>query len=411
MANTQLNPALSASDVPLTFHDLVDDSWMSDEERGAFNAALTLVPDLRELEHRCQMERNVPVATVQAFRSLGLTRILQPKKYGGMQGSTLLLSRVVEELAIGCPSSAWVLSVFGEHAWVLATFPEEAQDDVWGNDPLAVLASSLAPRATAQTVDGGYRISGTYPFASGCKHASWLIVGAWVEEADGKVMRYMLVPMSEVGILDDWQTLGLRGTGSNTVALKDVFVPAHRTVLDSQVQQGVDTPGSRVHPDYPLLRAPRSAFAIFTQLPVTLALARRVLAHTCVTMQGRVSRGTTNLSDSQIVQCKLGEAAADITAALAVAHQRHLFAHKRMVSGQVLSQADALACRRDSAWAGRTARRGIDTLVSVSSAEIVHDRNPLQSWYRDALTTGSHFSANWESAAVPYGRLQLGFAN
>lgn len=410
MVNTQLKMVRSEPDVSFSSHAMVDDGWMSAAERKVFESALALVPELQARERQCQEQRNVPAETIRTFHELGLTRILQPKAYGGMQGSTLFLSRVVEELAMGCPSSAWVLSVFGEHAWVLATFPQQAQEDIWRHNPLAVAASSLAPRATAQVVDGGYRLSGTYPFASGCKHADWLIVGAWVESVSGREMRYMLVPMADIVILDDWQTMGLRGTGSNTVALKDAFVPAHRTVLDRSLQTG-DTPGSAAHPDYPLLRAPRGAFAIFTQLPVTLALARRVLAHTCLTMRGRVSRGMTTLSDSQIVQCKIGDAAADIDSAIAIANQRHRQVHERMLSGGALTQADAIACRRDSAWASRVARRGIETLVSVSSAEIVHDRNDLQGWYRDSLTTGVHFGANWESAVVPYGRLQLGFAD
>ncbi|WP_167338320.1 acyl-CoA dehydrogenase family protein [Paraburkholderia oxyphila] len=391
----------------LPSYRMVDDSWMSGPERALFNEALDFVGALKEREADCVRQRNVPTGTVDRFRETGLSRILQPKRYGGLQSSPLLLSRVVEELAMGCPSSAWVLSVFGEHAWVVGCFPEQAQDDVWGANPLAVVASSLAPRATAQRVKGGYQITGTYPFASGCRHAEWLIVGAWVEHDGGRSLQYMLVPMSEVTILDDWQTLGLRGTGSNTVSLDNVFVPEHRMVSDAGLKKG-ETPGSLVHPDYPLLKAPRAAFAIFTQLPVTLALARLVLEHTGLTMRGRVSRGMTTLSDSQIIQCKLGEAAADIDAAIFVAHRRHRHVADLIASGQSVSVQEAQAAHRDSVWANRVARRGIETLVSTTSAEIVHDRNSLQSWYRDSLTTGSHFGANWEAAMAPYGRMLLG---
>lgn len=288
-------------------------------------------------------------------------------------------------------------------------FPGASPEDVWGANPLAVVASSLAPRATAQRTKGGYRISGTYPFASGCKHAEWLIVGAPVEHDGARSLQYMLVPMSEVTILDDWQTLGLRGTGSNTVSLNDAFVPEHRLVSDAGLKNG-QTPGSAVHPDYALLKAPRAAFAIFTQLPVTLALARLVLEHIGLTMRGRVSRGMTTLSDSQIIQCKLGEAAADIDAAIFVAHRRHRHVADLIASGKGVTAPDAQAAHRDSVWANRVARRGIETLVSTTSAEIVHDRNPLQSWYRDSQTTGSHFGANWEAAMVPYGRMLLGLS-
>lgn len=405
MAMQQISPM--TDDVSIPSYRMVDDSWMNEAERRLFDQAMALVGVLKEREPECVRQRNVPLATVKSFRDTGLSRILQPKRYGGLQSSPLLLSRVTEELAMGCPSSAWVLSVYGEHAWVVSCFPERAQEDVWQSNPLAVVASSLAPRSTAEKVEGGYRITGTYPFASGCMHAEWLIVGAWVESDSSRSLQYMLVPMPEVKILDDWHVLGLRGTGSCTVALEGVFVPEHRTVSDIALKRG-ETPGSAVHPEYALLKAPRAAFAIFTQLPVTLALARSVLDHTARTMRGRVSRGMTTLSDSPIVQCKLGEAAADIDAAIFVAHRRHRHVANLIASGKTVTPQDAQAAHRDSVWANKTARRGIETLVSTSSAEISHDRNALQSWYRDSLTTGSHFGANWEAAMVPYGRMLLG---
>jgi 3-hydroxy-9,10-secoandrosta-1,3,5(10)-triene-9,17-dione monooxygenase len=386
---------------------MVDDSWMSDAERQLFEKAKGMVGVLKEREAVCVSERNVPKSTVDSFRQLGLSRILQPKCYGGMQSSPLLLSRVTEELAMGCPSSAWVLSVFGEHAWVASCFPKQAQDDMWGSDPLAVLCSSLAPRSTAERVAGGYRINSTYPFASGCRHAQWLVVGAWVEGNGARALHYFLIPMTEVEIVDDWYALGLRGTGSCTVNLKNVIVPEHRMVSEVALRKG-ETPGAAAHPDYPLVRAPRAAFAIFTQLPITLALARQVLEHTAVTMRGRVSRGMTVLSDSQIIQCKLGDAAADIDAAIFVAQRRHRHMANLIASGKNVTNEEALTAYRDSVWANNIARRGIMTLISTSSAEICYDRNHLQSLYRDAVTAGTHFGANWESAMVPYGRMLLG---
>lgn len=383
-----------------------DDSWMNDEERALFERAMQLKPLLAERESQCQSGRAVPQATVAEFHRAGVARILQPRRYGGMEGRTLLLSRVVEELSMACASSAWVLAVFGEHAWMLASLPEQGQEEIWGNNPHAVAASSLAPRAVAQRVDGGYRISGTYPFASGCKNAEWIIVGAWVEK-NGKQERYfLLVPSSQVEILDDWQALGMRGTGSNTIALKDVFVPDHLTLADADMARG-EAPGRKLHPDFKLLQVPRTAFGVWTHVPVTFALARRALRHVSVNMRGRVSRGNINMHDSQIVHMKIGEAAADIEGAILVATERHKRTWERVDAGHSLGRDELAVCMRDSVWANRMARRGIETLVSVSSAEITHDRNVLQMLYRDALTTGSHFSANWDAAASNYGRIKI----
>jgi 3-hydroxy-9,10-secoandrosta-1,3,5(10)-triene-9,17-dione monooxygenase len=144
--------------------------------------------------------------------------------------------------------------VFGEHQWIIASMPEQAQIDVWGDDPGAVASSSLAPRETARPVQGGWRLSGRFPFSSGCEHAQWAIIGARApDEAGNQPTRYMLIPIQEIDILDDWHVLGLRGTGSRTLVLRDVFVPAHRTVLLGALMEG-RTPGGAVHPEYSLLR-------------------------------------------------------------------------------------------------------------------------------------------------------------
>ena len=98
-------------------------------------------------------------------------------------------------MTYGCASSAWVYAVLAEHQWIIAQYPEEAQIDVWGDDPEAVASSSLAPRAAAKRVAGGWRLRGRYSFSSGCDYAQWAILGA--------------LPLAKVEIVDDWQVLGL----------------------------------------------------------------------------------------------------------------------------------------------------------------------------------------------------------
>jgi alkylation response protein AidB-like acyl-CoA dehydrogenase len=109
-------------------------------------------------------------------------------------------------LTYGCASSAWVYAVLAEHQWIIAQYPEQAQIDVWGEDPLAVASSSLAPREAARPVPGGWRLSGHYPFSSGCDYAQWAIIGAFLsEKGDPRSIAYLLVPLAEVEIIDDWR--------------------------------------------------------------------------------------------------------------------------------------------------------------------------------------------------------------
>src|SRR5437016_9975128 len=190
-----------------------DPGNLTAEERVLFERALTLVPRLAERAPAALAARRVPDATIGEFHAAGILRILQPRRFGGMQGRFSLFSRIVEELTYGCASSAWVYAVLAEHQWIIAQYPEAAQIDVWGEDPEAVAASSLAPREAARHVPGGWRLSGRYPFSSGCDYAQWAIIGAFLgEKGDPRHIAYLLVPLAEVEMVDDWQVLGLLGT-------------------------------------------------------------------------------------------------------------------------------------------------------------------------------------------------------
>src|SRR6266851_4159695 len=235
----------------------VDDSNLPDEERAMLDRARALVPLLAERAPAAAAARRLPAETVAEYHAAGILRILQPRRFGGMQGRFSLFSRIVEELTYGCASSAWVYAVLAEHQWIIAQYPEAAQIDVWGEDPEAVASSSLAPREAAKRVAGGWRLSGRYSFSSGCDYAQWAILGVFLGEAgDARHIAYLLVPLAQCEIVDDWQVLGLLGTGSKSLAVDDVFIPEHRVVMVADLFAGTP-PGALVHPDYPVLRAPR----------------------------------------------------------------------------------------------------------------------------------------------------------
>src|SRR5207244_41006 len=209
-----------------------DDSALPDNERAMLERARRLIPILVERASAATAARQLPAETIAEYREAGILRILQPRRFGGMQGRFSLFSRIVEELSYGCASSAWVYAVLAEHQWILAQYPEAAQLDVWGDDAEAVASSSLAPRAGAKPVQGGWRLSGRYSFSSGCDFAQWGILGAFLGEmGDPRSIAYLLVPLAETEIVDDWQVLGLAGTGSRSLLLHDVFVPQHRSVM------------------------------------------------------------------------------------------------------------------------------------------------------------------------------------
>src|SRR5204862_26949 len=191
--------------------------------RAMLERARALIPALAERAPAATRARQIPPATIAEYHEAGILRILQPRRFGGIQGRFSLFSRIVEELTYGCASSAWVYAVLAEHQWIIAQYPEQAQLDVWGDDPLAVASSSLAPRAPAQRVPGGWRLTGRYTFSRGCDFAQWAILGAFLGEAgDPRTIAYLLAPLSRAAIVENWPGLGTASTGSQSRLRPDV---------------------------------------------------------------------------------------------------------------------------------------------------------------------------------------------
>jgi alkylation response protein AidB-like acyl-CoA dehydrogenase len=385
-----------------------DDSALPDDERAMLERARALIPRLAECAPAATKARQIPAETIAEYHEAGILRILQPRRFGGRQGRFSLFSQIVEELTYGCASSAWVYAVLAEHQWIIAQYPERAQMDVWGDTPLAVASSSLAPRAAAKPVpSGGWRLSGRYSFSSGCDHAQWAILGAFLGAmGDPKSIAYLLVPLAETEIADDWQALGLAGTGSKSLVLRDVFVPEHRMVMVADLFAGTP-PGAKVHPEYPILRAPRGFLVSYSLPPVCIALGQRALRLACTTLSGRVSRGVTRLAESEVVQMAVGEAAAAIDVATQLLHTGRRTSTDAVSSGRRITAAEALKARRDMVYAQHQVGWALERLCELSGARWVYDTDPLQEIRRDVMTILTHHAASRQAAMAPYGHLLL----
>jgi 3-hydroxy-9,10-secoandrosta-1,3,5(10)-triene-9,17-dione monooxygenase len=266
----------------------------------------------------------------------------------------------------------------------------------------------LAPRVTASRTTDGWRLSGTFPFSSGCRNAQWAILGARAEDAAGnKPTRYMLVPMTEVEIVDDWHVLGLRGTGSCSLLVRDVFIPEHRTVLLRDLMDGT-TPGAAILPEYPLLRAPRGLLVPFSLPNVMFTLGRRALTLVPEVQRTRISRGVQAVAASEVVQMRLGEASAAIDAAVMLMRTQRAQAVAAVDGGATITPEDVARARRDVTFAADLLRRGVETLVEISGSNAVYDADPLQPLLRDVLTIATHTVVSRQGAMVPYGRIMLG---
>ena len=192
--------------------------------------AASMRPLLEQQADETDRLRRLSDPTVQALKDAGMCRLMVPARFGGYQTDIHTYIAVMAEVGRGCGSTAWVASLINVCAWLAGLCPERAQQEIWGADPEAWIAGSLAPHGEATPVDGGWRVTGRWMWASGCLHAQWAACGIHMNDERGGManLGLSLMPMTDLAIEDTWFMAGMKGTGSNTIVARDVFVPEHR---------------------------------------------------------------------------------------------------------------------------------------------------------------------------------------
>ena len=369
--------------------------------------ARALAPKLRERAVRAERDRNIPQESVDEFIDSGLIHTLQPKRWGGYEHDHEVAFDIAVELGKStCGSSAWCLNYLADHACMLALFPEEAQHDVWSRDRTACIATSAAPTGKVTVVPDGYRLDGRWSWCSGLRHSHWIMIGglAFRDGEDHPDMRLYLVPVSELKQDDTWYCAGLRGSGSTTAVLDNVFVPEHRSVSFSLLRDGC-SPGSQVNAS-PIYRAPFIAVHSYVLLAPVLGLARGGYADfTMWTRKRYLTYTQLNIAQHVPVQIRVAEIAAQIDAAELLA-RRALALARADYAGMSLETRTLL--RRDFTYGVRSLREAMDDLVKISGSSGLMDDNSIQRCWRDAHAISSHVVMNWDVPAENFGRMEFG---
>ena len=217
----------------------------------AMKRARGCVPVLRERAQAAEEARMLPRENEQLLHEAGLFRFHQPKRFGGMALGFEAIVDIVAELARGCPSTAWCVSNYAYHHWLVAYYDEQTQHEVWDANPDALIASSIALAAGRGRVsDGGFTVSGRWPFSSGVDNSDWNMLAVTVYGDDGKKpvdWRLCLVPKSDYRIIDTWYAMGMVGTGSKDIEVKEVFVPERRALALGRCRGGSEHPGGSLN--------------------------------------------------------------------------------------------------------------------------------------------------------------------
>ncbi|HET7341853.1 MAG TPA: acyl-CoA dehydrogenase family protein [Methylomirabilota bacterium] len=376
----------------------------------ALRRAEALVPALRERAERAEALRQMPKETLDDLHRSGLFRFHQPRRWGGMELDFAAIFDIPAVLGRGCASTAWNVGNLAIHHWMLALYDERAQQEVWGGDPDALIASGIAyPQGRGRRVDGGLVVSGLWNFSSGVDVADWNMLAVTVRDGERVVdHRMCLVPRADYEIVDDWQTLGMRGTGSKSVKATDVFVPEHRALSMYLARGGTEYPGYRVSPN-PLYRVPLSALGSHCLAGAGVGNAQAALDLTIEAIRERSTSYTAmRMRDFQAVQLRVAEAGARVDAARLLVGDDCRQAERIAREGWAPTLEEKLRFKRNVAWAMGLCTGAVDALHALAGANGIYDRYPIQRLFRDQHALSAHIGFSWDAQGGPWALVALG---
>lgn len=374
--------------------------------------ARALVPALRERAAKTEKLRRLPDETIADLKEAGLFRMLQPERFGGYETDPQELFEVQMTLAEGCGSTAWVFGVVAVHGWQLALFDDQAQQDVWGDDPDALISSSYAPTGKVTVVDGGYEISGRWSFSSGCDHCDWIFLGGFVPTADGAPpdMRTFLLPKADYTIEDNWHVAGLKGTGSKDIVVDKVFVPEHRThkLIDGYKQEN---PGNQVN-TAPLYRLPFGQVFVRSVSTTAIGLTQRALEVFRERAASRIAASDmTKVALEPRTQRVCAEAATTIRECKSVLMRNFDEMMALVRAGEKIPVPDRIQYRYESSMAVVKCVAAIDELFTASGGRVIFEGNELLRCFLDIHAARAHYANNPDKPGRNLGGTHVGLKN
>lgn len=350
-----------------------------------------LRPLLRKNSAQGEEDRRVVEESIQALRDAGIFKLLQPKRYGGYETSMRTLVDVSAAVGEGDGGTAWVVSLLNSGAWLASCFAGQAQEDVWGEKPDALVSGVFSPLVESTKVEGGFRITGKWYYNSGSWHADWAVLSIPITAESGEVVdqAMALVPRTDLDLEETWFVAGMRASGSNCVIARDVFVPEHRLMSVPAALEG----------SYPSEHTEESLYSselgpLFTvgMVGPQLGLGRAALE---IVQEKAAFKPVTNTiyakqADSVAFQLQLAQASLMIDTAHFHAHRVTDTMDSAAANGEKLDFATRARIRGDIGWAIEHITKAIDILLTAHGAGSFAEVNPLQRIWRDSSVAGRH---------------------
>lgn len=394
---------------------------MADIEASMIEQAKAMAPRLRERAAAAEQHREIPAETARELQEAGFYRILLPKRFGGLEGSFATAMEIAYELARGCASSAWVYVNNAAHNLTLAAFPAAAQEAFWGNGQGHRLAATgSSPRWTKCEVapdgpeGGGYLLSGHWEFNSGIDSADAVILSAMVGGRPDQ-LRFFLVMKEQYRRLDDWDTFGLKATGSTSgIVEQPLFIPEHLSQPVGSMSRR-SMPGEKLLPqgagacDFAWAKVPFGTWYPHSLVPTMVGAAQGALDY----MRERIPQRTNVLgarpADMQSVQLRLADAQMKITMARYLLLEDSLRDMEKFLARD--EQPDLVSrgrWRANAAQAALLAREAITSLQYKAGAHAIFNDQYLARQFRDVMAGTPHISMDWDVSGTLYGKALLG---
>ena len=366
------------------------------------DAALELGALIAQHSAEGESNRRVSPPVLDAMKDAGLLRMMTPKSLGGLEADPVTSARVFEEVARFDSAASWIMQAANSGDFYCARLPDQAVEEIYADGPDTIIALCVHPPMQATPVNAGYCVSGQSHLGSAIHDADWVMV--LIQPSGEERLRGAYLPTRGVTVVDTWDSMGMRGTDSNTVTAENVFVP---TVQTWPLQPGFE-PGS--HFTGPLYRYPSLGEGIVVLAPVALGVARLAIDEFRQLALGKTPfMSATALSERPMAQLALGKAEAVLSAARAFFYTIAIEAWERTLAGQASTKEEKARLMLAAVHLMQSSVEAVDHVCAVAGTSGIYTRSPLERAFRDVHTARHH---GWVSEARygTYGQIALGLA-
>ncbi len=377
-------------------------------------SARTLAPVLRQRASHCESLRRVPAETIAELSAAGFFDMLKPLQFGGHEADPYRFLEVCIEVSRHCASSAWVLGILGVHAWRLALFPDRAAAEVWRDKTMhsELIAASSPPSGRADRVEGGYRIRGRWPFASGVDHCGWALLAVDVPVTEGSehtFQYFFLVPRSDFAIEDVWHAAGLKGTGTNLIVVDDVFVPEYRTSSEADaITQRVDP---HCHCTGPCYRYPWGLMLAYAISAPAIGMALAAVDIYTDFVRGKLKNVPRTAEGNPFAHLLIARVKTTLECVQLKLRKNFGGMRQTIESGAKVPLPLRAKYRWEASWMTESCVAIVREVFEAMGGSAVLDGNPIQRLFRDAEALKAHRINDVQATGSNFGRVEAGLAN